>query len=51
MRVVIKFGTNVVAAENNTVAKARLLEMVRQLAILHAAGHQIALVSSPLSMK
>ncbi len=46
MRVVIKFGTNVVAAENNTLAKARLLEMVRQLAILHAAGHQIALVSS-----
>jgi len=46
MRVVVKFGTNVVAAENNTVDKPRLLEMVRQLAMLHDAGHQIALVSS-----
>jgi glutamate 5-kinase len=46
MRVVIKFGTNLVASQNNTVNRPRLLEMVRQMARLHAAGHQIALVSS-----
>ncbi|MEM7031892.1 MAG: glutamate 5-kinase [Chloroflexota bacterium] len=46
MRVVIKFGTNIVASENNTVNRARLLEMVRQMAQLHEKGHQIILVSS-----
>ncbi len=46
MRIVIKFGTNVVASPNNTINKPRLLEMVRQLAILHQHGHQLALVSS-----
>ena len=46
MRVVIKFGTNLVASQNNTVNRPRLLEMVRQMAKLHAVGHEIALVSS-----
>jgi glutamate 5-kinase len=46
MRIVVKFGTNIVAGPNNTVNKARLMEMVRQLARLHTQGHEITLVSS-----
>lgn len=46
MKLVIKFGTNVVASPNNTINKPRLLEMVRQIAALHGEGHRIALVSS-----
>jgi len=46
MRIVIKFGTNLVASQNKTVDRPRLLEMIRQMARLHAQGHQIALVSS-----
>lgn len=46
MRLVIKFGTNVIASPDNTINKPRLLEMVRQIAALHREGHQLALVSS-----
>ena len=46
MRIVIKFGTNVIASAEGTINKPRLLEMVRQIAALHRAGHQLALVSS-----
>ena len=46
MRVVIKLGTNIVASNDNTVNRPKLLEMVRQMAALHAAGHEIVLVTS-----
>lgn len=46
MRVVIKFGTNIVASADNRVNRPGLLEMIRQMARLHQHGHQITLVSS-----
>jgi len=46
VKLVIKFGTNVIASPDNTINKPRLLEMVRQIAALHREGHRIALVSS-----
>ena len=46
MRIVIKLGTSTVASQNKTVNRPRLLEIVRQMARLHANGHELALVSS-----
>lgn len=46
MRIVIKFGTNIIAGPNNTVNRPRLLEMIRQIATLHQDGYELALVSS-----
>jgi glutamate 5-kinase len=46
MRIVIKLGTTTVASQNKTVNRPRLLEIVRQMAKLHANGHELALVSS-----
>ena len=46
MRIVVKLGTSTVASQNKTVNRPRLLEIVRQIARLHARGHEMALVSS-----
>jgi glutamate 5-kinase len=46
MRIVVKAGTQAILAADGTVQKSALSGLVRQLAALQKAGHQVALVSS-----
>lgn len=46
MKLVIKVGTQSILSPDGTPLESRLVSLVKQLARLHDAGHQIALVSS-----
>jgi glutamate 5-kinase len=46
MRIVIKLGTSTLTGGTPHLNKQRVLEMVQQIARLHAQGHEITLVSS-----
>ena len=45
-RVVVKFGTSVLSAGTDRLNRPRMVELVRQIAALHATGHEPILVSS-----
>ena len=45
-RVVIKLGTSVLSAESDRLNRPRMVELVRQIAALRAAGHEPILVTS-----
>jgi len=45
-RIVVKLGTSTLTAGSNKLAPARLVDLARQVAALHEAGHQVVLVSS-----
>ncbi|MDF7671529.1 glutamate 5-kinase [Orbaceae bacterium ESL0721] len=44
--VVIKLGTSVLTADTKQLDKARIVELIRQCAVLHQAGHKIVIVTS-----
>src|SRR4051812_42147528 len=44
--IVIKLGTSVLTAGTKKLSRRRMLEIVRQTAQLHDAGHQVVIVSS-----
>ncbi len=46
MRIVIKLGTSTLTGGTPHLNKQRILEMVQQIARLHAQGHEITLISS-----
>jgi glutamate 5-kinase len=46
MRIVVKLGTGVLTGGSNRLSRPRMLELVKQMAQLHAAGHEVLLVSS-----
>jgi glutamate 5-kinase len=46
MRIVVKLGTGVVTGGAGRLSRPRLLELVKQMALLHAEGHEVLLVSS-----
>lgn len=46
MRIVIKFGTSTLTAGTPHLSPPRIVELVRQMAGLYAAGHGVVLVSS-----
>ncbi|MGI8747919.1 MAG: glutamate 5-kinase [Deinococcus sp.] len=46
MRVVLKLGTSVLTAGTDRLHRPRLVDLMRQVARLHAGGHQVALVTS-----
>lgn len=45
-RIVVKLGTSVLTNETRHLSRQRVLEIVQQVAALHADGHEIILVSS-----
>lgn len=45
-RIVVKFGTSVLTAGTRRLNRARMVELVRQCAQLHAAGREIVVVTS-----
>ncbi len=45
-RIVVKLGTSVLTSGTKRLSRRRMLEIVRQAAKLHDAGHQIVIVSS-----
>ncbi len=46
MRLVIKFGTSVLTAGTKTLDAPRMVDLARQCAALHHAGHEVVLCSS-----
>ncbi|MDF7667753.1 glutamate 5-kinase [Orbaceae bacterium ESL0727] len=44
--IVIKLGTSVLTAGTKQLDKARIVELIRQCALLHQAGHKIVIVTS-----
>jgi glutamate 5-kinase len=46
MRIVVKLGTGVLTGGSDRLSRPRMLELVKQMAQLHAAGHEMLLVSS-----
>jgi len=46
MRIVIKLGTHTLTDGSDHLSRPRMIELVRQMAYLHAHGHQTLLVSS-----
>lgn len=46
MRIVVKLGTGVLSSGGDRLSRPRMLELVRQMAQLHTAGHEMLLVSS-----
>ena len=46
MRVVVKLGTNVLTAGSERLNRPRMIEFVRQLALLKQLGHEVILVTS-----
>lgn len=46
MRIVVKVGTRTLTENSERLSRPRMLEIVRQIAQLHAQGHELALVSS-----
>ncbi len=46
MRVVIKFGTSVLTAGTQALSAPRMVDLARQCAALHHAGHEVVLCSS-----
>jgi glutamate 5-kinase len=46
MRIVVKLGTGVLTSGSNRLSRPRMLELVKQIAQMHAAGHEMLLVSS-----
>src|SRR6185503_19384309 len=45
-RIVVKLGTSVLTDGTEKLSRRRMLEIVRQAAHLHDAGHQVVIVSS-----
>src|SRR5262245_41323592 len=45
-RIVVKLGTSVLTSGTKRLSRRRMLEIVRQAAQLHDAGHQVVIVSS-----
>jgi glutamate 5-kinase len=46
MRIVVKLGTHILTDGGERLSRPRMLEMVKQMAHLHAQGHEMLLVSS-----
>jgi glutamate 5-kinase len=46
MRIVIKVGTQILSAGGDSLSRPRMVDLVRQIARLHTAGHELLLVSS-----
>jgi glutamate 5-kinase len=46
LRVVVKFGTNVLTAGSERLHRPRMVDFVRQLAMLRQRGHEVVLVTS-----
>ncbi len=46
MRIVVKFGTRTLTAGGERLSRPRMIDLVRQIAVLRAAGHEMLLVSS-----
>ena len=46
MRIVIKLGTHILTDGGDRLSRPRMLDLVKQMAHLHAEGHEILLVSS-----
>lgn len=46
IRVVVKFGTNVLTAGSERLHRPRMVDFVRQLAMLRQQGHEVVLVTS-----
>ncbi len=46
MRIVVKVGTRTLSAGSDCLNRPRMIDMVRQIARLHAEGHELLLVSS-----
>lgn len=46
LRVVVKFGTNVLTAGSERLHRPRMVDFVRQLAMLRQQGHEVVLVTS-----
>ncbi len=46
MRIVVKVGTRTLTNRGERLSRPRLVDLVRQIARLHADGHELALVSS-----
>ncbi|GAB4535133.1 MAG: glutamate 5-kinase [Anaerolineae bacterium] len=46
MRIVVKLGTHILTDGREHLSRPRMLELVRQMAHLHAGGHEMLLVSS-----
>lgn len=45
-RIIVKLGTSVLTNETRKLSRQRILEIVQQVAVLHAAGHEMVIVSS-----
>lgn len=46
MRIIVKIGTNTITANTRHLNRPRMIELVRQMALLHGEGHEMLLVSS-----
>ena len=46
MRIVVKVGTRTLTNRGERLSRPRMVDLVRQIAQLHAGGHELALVSS-----
>jgi glutamate 5-kinase len=46
MRIVVKVGTRTLSAGSDRLSRPRMVDLVRQIAHLHAEGHELLLVSS-----
>jgi hypothetical protein len=46
MRIVVKVGTRTLSAGGDCLSRPRMVDLVRQIAHLHAEGHELLLVSS-----
>ena len=46
MRIVVKVGTRTLSAGGDCLSRPRMIDLVRQIAHLHADGHELLLVSS-----
>jgi glutamate 5-kinase len=46
MRVVLKLGTSVLSAGTDRLNRPRMVELIRQMAALRSAGHEVVLVTS-----
>ncbi len=44
--IVVKLGTSILTGGTRRINRAHMVELVRQLAVLHSAGHQVVVVTS-----
>jgi glutamate 5-kinase len=46
MRIVVKVGTRTLSGGTDRLSRPRMIDLARQIARLHADGHEVILVSS-----